>query len=48
VRRAISQEERRISDDQRVDQLLQKINQEGLNSLSRREKDFLKRASARR
>jgi membrane associated rhomboid family serine protease len=48
VRRAISQEERRISDEQRVDQLLQKINQEGLNSLSRREKDFLKRASARR
>ena len=48
VRRAISHEEKRISDEQRVDQLLQKINEQGLNSLSRREKEFLKRASSRR
>lgn len=47
-RRALAREIRRQSDESRMDALLEKIHREGLQSLSRREKDFLKRMSARR
>jgi len=40
--------EQAASDAERVDQLLAKINREGIQSLSAREKAFLKRASGRR
>ncbi len=48
VRRAIKVEEQRLSDEQRVDGLLEKINREGMNSLTRSEREFLKKVSARR
>ncbi len=48
MRRAIRVEEKRISDEQRVDGLLEKINREGMSALSRSEKEFLRRVSARR
>jgi membrane associated rhomboid family serine protease len=40
--------ERRQSDDARVDQILEKINREGMSALSRGEREFLKRVSSRR
>lgn len=47
-RRAVAETERRISDDARMDQLLAKISREGLGSLSRAEKAFLNKRSARK
>ncbi|MBI5362972.1 MAG: rhomboid family intramembrane serine protease [Planctomycetes bacterium] len=47
-RRAVKAVERSASDEARMDQLLEKIHREGMNSLTRGEKDFLKRMSARR
>jgi len=47
ARRAIRVEEKRKGDDELVDQLLQKISEEGLGSLSEKEKATLKRASER-
>ncbi|MEM6675115.1 MAG: rhomboid family intramembrane serine protease [Planctomycetota bacterium] len=46
-KRAVAQTERRIGEEQRVDALLAKINREGIGSLSRAEKAFLKKASER-
>ncbi|MEM6672658.1 MAG: rhomboid family intramembrane serine protease [Planctomycetota bacterium] len=46
-KRAVAQTERQIGDQQRLDALLDKINREGIGSLSRSEKAFLKKASAR-
>jgi membrane associated rhomboid family serine protease len=40
--------EQAASDEERLDQLLEKISREGIHSLSAREKAFLKRASQRR
>ena len=40
--------ERRQDDEARMDQLLEKINREGMSSLSRSEREFLKRVSSRR
>ncbi|MEM7518701.1 MAG: rhomboid family intramembrane serine protease, partial [Planctomycetota bacterium] len=40
--------EKRQSEDKRMDELLAKISAEGMNSLSRSEKEFLKRVSSRR
>ena len=48
VRRAIADEEKRQSDAQRMDALLEKIHKEGINSLDRREREFLKRVSSKR
>lgn len=48
AKRAIRDEERRVTDETRMDALLGKIHDEGLNSLSRGEKEFLKRMSKRR
>jgi len=48
ARRAIAREERRVSDEERMDELLAKIHREGLNALSRGEKEFLRRMSQRR
>jgi membrane associated rhomboid family serine protease len=47
-RRAVADVERAASDAARVDQLLEKIAREGIGSLSKAEREFLKRASARR
>ena len=47
VRRAIAAEEKRQTEQHRVDDLLQKIHREGLNSLSRSERAFLKRVSSK-
>jgi membrane associated rhomboid family serine protease len=47
AKRAIAGEQSRREDDLRMDQLLEKIHQEGMSSLSRKEKEFLKRASKR-
>lgn len=44
-RRAVHQVERAGEDAARMDQLLEKIHREGMSSLSRGEKDFLKRVS---
>ena len=46
-KRAVAQEERRVSDDVRLDQLLARIKREGLGSLSAAEREFLKRQSER-
>jgi membrane associated rhomboid family serine protease len=46
--RAARDVERRQGDEARMDQLLDKINREGMSSLTRGEKDFLKRVSSRR
>lgn len=48
VRRAIAQEEKRQGEEHQMDDLLEKIHREGLNSLSKREREFLKRVSSRR
>jgi membrane associated rhomboid family serine protease len=47
-RRAVAEVERAASDEQRMDQLLEKIHREGMTSLSHSEREFLKRMSARR
>lgn len=47
-KRAVAQEQKRISDDARVDQLLAKIQREGLGNLTRAERAFLKKSSERR
>lgn len=47
-RRAVAKVERAASDEQRMDQLLEKIHREGMTSLTSSERDFLKRMSARR
>ncbi|MCC7013534.1 MAG: rhomboid family intramembrane serine protease [Planctomycetes bacterium] len=41
-------EEQAQSDEQRLDQLLERIHREGIGSLSARDKDFLKRMSSRK
>ncbi len=46
-KRAVAQEERRVSDDVRLDQLLARIKREGLGSLSAADREFLKRQSER-
>jgi len=48
ARRAIHRAERSAKDAEVVDELLEKISREGIGSLSEREKDKLKRASARK
>jgi hypothetical protein len=40
--------ERRQSDEEKVDELLDKINREGMTALTRRERAFLKRVSSGR
>ena len=47
ARKAIKVEEQRKGDEELVDRLLEKISQEGLGSLSEKEKAALKRASQR-
>jgi membrane associated rhomboid family serine protease len=47
-RRAVQQVERAQSDALRVDQLLDKISRQGIGSLSKAEREFLKSASARK
>ncbi len=47
-RRAVQEVERAAADAARLDQLLEKIAREGIGSLSRGEREFLKRASSRR
>jgi membrane associated rhomboid family serine protease len=46
--RAAREVERRQGDEARIDQLLEKINREGMSSLSKSEREFLKRVSSRR
>jgi membrane associated rhomboid family serine protease len=46
--RAAREVERRQGDEARMDQLLEKINREGMSSLSKSEREFLKRVSSRR
>jgi membrane associated rhomboid family serine protease len=48
ARRAIAREERRVDASAEMDRLLAKIHREGMSSLSRRERSFLKRTSSRR
>jgi membrane associated rhomboid family serine protease len=48
ARRAIAREERRIDESAEMDRLLAKIHREGMSSLTRRERSFLKRTSSRR
>lgn len=47
-KRAVREVQREADDEVRMDRLLEKIHQEGMASLSRSEKEFLKRMSARR
>lgn len=47
-RRAVAEVERAASDEQRMDQLLEKIHREGMTSLTSSEREFLKRMSAKR
>lgn len=47
-RRAVAKVERATSDAQHVDQLLEKIARQGIGSLSKSEREFLKRASSRK
>ncbi|MBK7644024.1 MAG: rhomboid family intramembrane serine protease [Planctomycetes bacterium] len=47
-RRATKAVESAAADDQRMDQLLEKIHREGMASLSKGEREFLKRVSSRR
>ena len=44
-KRAVRQEEQRVSDSERMDALLSKISKDGLGSLSAKEREFLKRQS---
>lgn len=47
-RREARQVESRQNDDQRLDELLDKVHREGIQALSKRERDFLNRMSSRR
>ena len=47
-RRAEGRERSAREDEDRLDELLKRIHDEGIQSLSRREKEFLKRVSSRR
>ncbi|MFT4542756.1 MAG: membrane associated rhomboid family serine protease [Planctomycetota bacterium] len=47
-RRAIAVEDKRVSDQSRVDALLEKIHHEGIAALSKRDKEFLKQTSKRK
>ena len=47
-RRSVRAEQKRLGDEAKMDELLSKIHDEGINSLSRAERDFLKRMSKRR
>lgn len=47
-RRAVKEVERAASDDQHMDEILAKIHREGMSALSKSEREFLKRVSARR
>ena len=47
-RRSVKAEQKRVGDEAKMDELLSKIHDEGINSLSRAERDFLKRMSKRR
>lgn len=47
-RRAVREVERAAEDEVRMDQLLDKIHREGMGSLTKAEREFLKRTSARR
>jgi membrane associated rhomboid family serine protease len=47
-RRAVAQVERAADDEARMDRLLDKIHKDGMGSLTRAEKDFLKRMSSKR
>ncbi len=47
-KRAVAEAERRLSDDAKMDQLLAKIGRDGLGSLSKSEKAFLNKRSARK
>lgn len=47
-KRAVADAERRLSEDARMDQLLAKIGRDGLGSLSKSEKAFLNKRSARK
>jgi len=46
--REVREVQRLQDDEERVDQLLDKINREGMSALSKREREFLKRISSRR
>ncbi|MDP6409512.1 MAG: rhomboid family intramembrane serine protease [Planctomycetota bacterium] len=46
-RRKVALSERRRTDDERMDRLLEKIHREGMGSLTRSEREFLKRVSSR-
>lgn len=48
ARRAIAREDRRQSDEERMDELLQKIHRSGIGSLTRGERAFLERLSGRK
>ncbi|NUP96242.1 MAG: rhomboid family intramembrane serine protease [Planctomycetaceae bacterium] len=48
ARKAVKQVEDQQNDEQRLDELLARIHREGIGSLSGREREFLKRMSARR
>lgn len=47
-RREEAAERREVADAERLDQLLKRIHDEGMNSLSRRDREFLRRVSSRR
>lgn len=47
-KRAVADMERQLSDDARMDQLMSKISREGIGSLTRGEKGFMKRQSERK
>ena len=48
ARKAIAREDRRQSDEERMDELLEKIHREGIGSLTRSERSFLERVSSRK
>lgn len=48
ARRAIAAEERRVDDAREMDRLLEKIHREGMSSLTKRERTFLKRVSSKK
>lgn len=47
-RRSRAVERRQVDDEERLDRLLERIHKEGMHSLSRRDREFLKRVSSRR
>ncbi len=48
VQRALAEVERAGADEERVDRLLEKIHREGMGSLSKSDREFLKRVSSRK